>query len=312
MSIITITVNPAIDMHTDTDQVEPEIKIRCNRAAFDPGGGGINVSRAVRKLGGDSTALYPSGGQTGRMLDNLLEKEGIDRVNVPVEATTRLNLTVAETESGNQYRFTVRGASLKNAEWEKLLDMVDQLSPPPTYLVASGSLPPGVPEDFYARLGKVVEGRPEIRYVIDTSGRPLQIAAEARPYLLKPNRREIRELVDVKFGDTDGFKQATSSFARQKGIQAIVVSAGPDGVVLATPDYAHFYKSPDVRVNSKIGAGDSMVAGIVTGLAEEMDLSRAVIQGIAAGASAVMSPGTELCNAESTREVMAELAEMYL
>jgi 6-phosphofructokinase 2 len=311
-TIVTVTMNPAIDMHTSAGEVKPEIKIRCDRSDFYPGGGGINVSRAITKLGGEAAAIYPAGGQTGSLLDDLLESEAIQRTTIPVEAATRLNLTVTERGSGQQYRFTVHGSPLKSTEWERLLENIAELSPAPSYVVASGSLPPGVPEDFYVRLGKTLEKHPNTRYVIDTSGRPLQLAVSAKPFLIKPNRREIQELVDCEFGNTDDFKECVSSYARETGIEAIVVSAGSDGVVLAAPNYARFYESPEVPLKSKIGAGDSMVAGVLTGLAEQMSMERAVLRGIAAGASAVMSPGTELCSAESTREVMAELAERYL
>lgn len=305
-SIATVTMNPAVDLHTNATDVRAEIKIRCDRPRFDPGGGGINVSRAVKKLGGESIALHTAGGHAGSLLGELLERENIQHVVIPTQESTRENLTVTEMETEAQYRFTMPGAGLSEAERRTAMDRLEGLRPSPSYVVASGSPPPGVPETFYADLAATAK-RLNARFVVDTSGQALKHAAEAGPFLLKPNRREIQALVDTDFDNTDAFCRSVSQLAERHEIEAVVVSAGPDGVVYASASDARFYPSPEVTVASKIGAGDSMVAGIVLGLARGMSVQEAVLFGMAAGASAVMTPGTQLCEKKTTERILQTL-----
>ena len=173
--IITITINPAVDIFFNVEKVEPTTKMRCSAPKRDPGGGGINVARVVSRLGGDATAIYPVGGSIGRLLQKLLDREGIDSLVTPSHVETRENFTAYETSSGDQYRFVLPGSTLHRAEWEACLSTMTKLKDKPRFVVASGSIPPGVPDDYFARVVREAK-RLGAQSVVDTSGDALKAA----------------------------------------------------------------------------------------------------------------------------------------
>ncbi|MCA9401950.1 MAG: 1-phosphofructokinase family hexose kinase, partial [Candidatus Omnitrophica bacterium] len=191
--IVTLTINPCIDTSTSTGSVTAEHKLRCKQPVHEPGGGGINVSRVIQRLGGKTTALYPSGGPNGKHLEMLIENEHLDHLPISIEGLTRENLTVYEESSGQQYRFTFPGASLKVQELESVFGQIEKIKPHPDYIVASGSLPPDMTDDFYARLSKQVSDW-NSRLIVDTSGQALLKAVEKGCYLIKPNMKEMSTL----------------------------------------------------------------------------------------------------------------------
>ena len=200
LSIVTLTMNPAVDESTSVPYVLSDRKLRCQAPTYEPGGGGINVARAIQKLGGAALACFPVAGPAGELLKRLLDAEGLRYTPMPVNGWTRENLNVLEEVSGRQFRFCMPGATLGDHEWPIFLDWVRQLRPAPDFLVASGSLPPGVPVDFYARLAAV--GRQTgSRVVLDTSGAPLARAVEEGVYLLKPSLQEFHALMGEHEGD---------------------------------------------------------------------------------------------------------------
>jgi 6-phosphofructokinase 2 len=300
--IVTLTINPAVDKSARVEQVVPERKLRCRMPRFDPGGGGINVSRAIKTLGGESVALFPYGGPLGQMLQKLLGEEGIQQIPVPIAGLSRENLIVYEESSGQQFRFGMPGPKLEEDEWRQCLEMLSDLDPKPDYVVASGSLPPGVPTDFYARVSRAASDR-GIRLILDSSGEALRLAANVEVYLLKPNLRELRSLGDE--GDNEPFdpEKAAMKLVQNRNIQIVVVSLGAAGALLVSSEGAERFHAPTVPIESKVGAGDSMVAGIVLRLAQGVPLRDAVRFGVAAGAAAVMTPGTELCRKEDTERL---------
>lgn len=305
--IVTITLNPAIDISFPVDQVLPEKKIRGGEPRREAGGGGINVARAVVKLGGEAKALYLAGGPTGEMLGGLVSAELKDSLVIPISGWTRENLIVTETISGQQFRFTLPGPVLKESEWLRILDTVRTLEPRPRYLVVSGSLPPGVPDDFYARLGEVAREL-GCRYVLDTSGRPLQLALQAGGvFLAKPNQREMEQLVsDEESGEADATELARRIVG--KGwCEVIMLSLGRAGARLITADTVRSISPPTVPFKSAVGAGDSMVGGIVHALSTGKSLEEAALYGVAAGTAATMTPGTELCRREDTERLFEGL-----
>lgn len=152
--IVTLTLNPAIDKSTTVKTIVPDKKLKCSNPVFEPGGGGVNVSRAIKKLGGNSTAIYVAGGYSGKFYQHLLNNEGIESCVIEIEGHTRENMIVVDESSKLQYRFGMPGPALKNEEWQKCLDILEKSSGV-EYIVASGSLPDGVPEDFFARLAAV-------------------------------------------------------------------------------------------------------------------------------------------------------------
>ncbi|MBA4416551.1 MAG: hypothetical protein C0392_01375 [Syntrophus sp. (in: bacteria)] len=297
--IFTLTINPALDKSTVINRVVPEHKLRCKNPVYEPGGGGINVSRAIKKLGGQSTAFFTSGGLTGNMLNSLLKKEGIAHRSVPIGEWTRESLVVLEESTGVQYRFNMEGPSLREMEWEEAIKMVRQGRPKPDYIVGSGLLPPGVPQDFYARLAQVGRNL-GARVIIDTSGEPLLLALQGRPFMIKPNLRELGILAGRELQSTSEQDEFALEIVVKGQSDVVVVSFGAAGCLLATERGLERLKAPEVPVMSKVGAGDSMVAGIVVGLVSGKTMTDAVRYGMAAGASAVMSPGSELCSLGDT------------
>jgi 6-phosphofructokinase 2 len=305
-SIVTLTMNPAVDKSATLDRVIPERKLRCGPPRFDPGGGGINVSRAIKKLGGDSLALYPSGGLAGKFLESLLDAEGLHHQPVPIEQHTRENFHVYEESTGQQFRFNLPGAELRESEWRRFLEILAGMDPKPDYLVLSGSLPPGVPEDFYAqaaRLGRDIG----TRIVIDTSGDPLRYAIEAGVYLLKPNLRELCALTGCNASDEASMAAAAGGIIKTGQAEVVVVSLEAAGALLITREGWERFATPPIRAVSKVGAGDSMVAGIVWSLARGWSPRDSVRYGVASGTAAVMRHGTQLCHCEDTDRLFAQM-----
>lgn len=301
-TIVTSTINPSIDTSVRVEQVIPERKLRCRVPRPEPGGGGVNVSRAIQILGGRSTAVFTAGGTLGALLKSLLEQEGIAFLTVPIAGSTRENFTVYEESSGQQFRFGMPGPKLEEGEWKKCLEVLAGLEPKPDYLVASGSLPPGVPQDFYAQLALQAR-KTGIRLIVDTSGEPLRHAAKAGVFLLKPNLRELEVLSGEKIGDESQVEAAAGKWLGEGRCEAIVVSIGAGGAFLVSREGTEWFRAPTVPIESKVGAGDSMVAGIVLSLARGESLIEAARFGVAAGAAAVMTPGTELCRREDAERL---------
>ena len=304
--VTTLTVNPAIDKSTRVEQVMPEKKLRCERPRREPGGGGVNVSRAIQRLGGTSMLLYLGGGPTGDILEHLLAGEGVAARKIPIRGWTRENLVVFEERSGQQFRFGMPGPEVRPEEWQECLEVLGGVDVAPDYLVASGSLAPGLPDDFYRRVAGVVV-KAGSRLVVDTSGQALRELAGAEVFLIKPNIRELqdlagRELVDEK-SQVDAARQAIDH-----GFCSVVaLSLERGGALAITADETVRVLAPTVPIRSKVGAGDSMVAGMVLAFARGMDLGDALRFGVAAGAAAVMTDGSELCRREDTERLYEEL-----
>lgn len=301
-------MNPSIDESTRTDRVVPDDKLRCSASEREPGGGGINVSRAVAKLGGRAPAFFTAGGPPGEVLQTLLAAEGLEQHPLAVDGWTRSNLTVLDESAEQQFRFVFPGAELSEAEWQRCLDVSDECLENTDYLVASGSLPPGVPDDFYARLAERSAER-GVRLIVDTSGAPLEHAARAGVYLLKPNIRELQQLAGASIEGEGELEHLAHGLVTQGACSVLVVSLGAGGVLLVTEDEHRYIRSPTVPIRSKVGAGDSMVGGIVLGLARGLGVVEAVRFGVAAGAAAVMTPGTELCRREDTEQLYTRIRQ---
>lgn len=304
-AIATLTLNPALDLSTATDAVVPTHKLRCAVPRFDPGGGGVNVARVVRTLGGEAVAVFPAGGNTGRMLQSLLDQEGIDSRAVPIAGLTRVSFTVDERRSGAQYRFVLPGPELTTVELQRCLDRLSSLSPSPIYIVASGSLPPGVPSDIYGRVAQMARDA-GARLILDTSGEALRRTGGG-VYLVKPN---LRELQDLESREIRGEAEQVASARRliTEGLSEVVVlSLGADGALLVTAEGHERYPAIDVPVQSAVGAGDSMVGALTLGLVRGLPLGAAVCFGMAAGAATLMTPGTELCRREDVERLFAQM-----
>lgn len=309
--IITITLNPALDKSTYVNHVQPEKKIRCKSPFYEPGGGGINVSRAIKKLGGSSCAWFLAGGPSGDNLCELLRKEDVKLRSVKIKNWTRENLMVMEENTGNQFRFGMPGPEVTEAEWRQPLAWLEELKDDelPKYVVASGSLAPGVPDDFYLQVAEIANRR-GFRLVVDTSGKALIKAAGEGVYLLKPNMQELPTLIGKEEVSALEQEQLAKQVLKEGKCQVLVVSLGPRGAMLATREGKISYVvSPAVKQQSAVGAGDSMVAGMVLSLLKGWSLDEVVRYGVAAGTAATMTPGSELCKKEDTENIYQWLLE---
>jgi 6-phosphofructokinase 2 len=302
MSIVTLTMNPAIDKSADVDRVVPERKLRCRPPHFEPGGGGINVARALERLGENALAVYPAGGPPAELLARLLEGEKLAHRPIVIQGWTRENLAVLETATDQQFRFGMPGPHLEDVEWRRCLDEIQDLDPVPDYLVASGSLPPGVPADFYARLARMCAAK-RIRLVVDTSGDALRLSLDEGLFLIKPNLRELRAITGEDLEEESRQERLVRSLIEEGRCRYVVVSLGAAGVLAASENDLKRLRAPTVRIQSKVGAGDSTVAGIVLGLSRGKPFMEAVRYGMAAGAAAVMTPGSELCRRDDVERL---------
>ena len=303
--IATLTLNPALDVATSIHSVAPEIKLRCAAPGFHPGGGGINVSRAIRFLGGESSAVYAAGGHNGAMLTRLLNDEEIDNHPVEIDGITRENVVVYEESTGLQYRFTMPGAALSADEWIACLEALFNLEP--SYIVASGSLPQGVPVEIYGEITRYAREF-GIRVILDTAGDAPNRAIGKGVYLLKPNLRELERFAGEALPGEREIRVAGQRLIAEGLAEVMVVSLGAAGAALITRADCIFLRAPIVPIRSKVGAGDSMVGGIVMGLAQGFELIDAARLGVAAGSAAVMTAGTELCRAEDAWRLYDEVS----
>lgn len=304
--ILTLTMNPAIDVNTSVDNVAAERKLRCGEPSREPGGGGINVSRAIRKLGGESLALYTCGGLAGQMFQELLDNEGLNHKPVPTKEETRENIIVFEESSTLQYRFCMPGPLLTSDELKSSLGQIAALDPKPDFIVVSGSLPPGTPKDFYARVARIAKQLGS-KIIVDTQGEPFKLALEEGLFLVKPNIRELNLLADNKIKDEKQIEDMAVKIVRDNLSEVVVVSLGAAGALMVTGEKSRYIRPPAVPIKSKVGAGDSMVAGIVLALAQGKTIEDAAFFGVAAGTAAVMTPGTELCRRDDTERLYKEM-----
>ncbi|HET9992040.1 MAG TPA: 1-phosphofructokinase family hexose kinase [Kofleriaceae bacterium] len=306
--IATLTANPALDLNVVLPRVVPEHKLRCSAPIREPGGGGINVARAIRNLGGDARAMFPIGGATGQLLVRLLDAEGVAHGEVAVQDWTRENLHVTETETGHQFRFCMPGAALTEREWRRLFDDFTAVEPAPELAVLSGSLAPGMPVDFYAQVAERLHRR-DARVVLDTSGDALRSCAGRGVYLVKASVRELEMLAAAGPADEDRLLPLARGLIEAGTCTVLVVSLGAGGALWVTAGEHHRVVAPRVKVSSTVGAGDAMVAGIVLALARNWPLADAIRYGVAAGTAAVLQPGTALCRRDDVERLYLEVTQ---
>lgn len=307
--IVTLTMNPSLELCLETSRVEPNRKLHCPQPVYVPGDGGINVSRMIHRLGGASTALFPAGGWCGDVLTTLLQREAIAVDVVRIAESTRQNVHVTERSTGRHYRYLVPGPTLGIEDWNHCLRALEAFRPAPGWVVASGSLPPGVPVDFYARVAEMAV-RHGFKLVVDTAGEALRAAAAPGTYLLKPNVGELAGAANCHELSDTFLEGAARAIVDAKGVGAVVISAGAAGAIVVDHSGGRKIAAPMVQVQSRIGAGDSMVAGIVLSLARGWNLDEAVRFGVAAGTATVLAPGHQLGRLEDVDRLYESMAQL--
>jgi 6-phosphofructokinase 2 len=306
--VVTLTMNPSIDLSVSLERVLPFHKLRCAEGRRDPGGGGINVARVMKRLGADVTAIYAAGGTLGQLLRELIDEEGIPASSIRISGETREDFTVLERSTGAQYRFVLPGPHFADREWRTCLDVTAALDSGTRFIVASGSLPPGVPYDFYGRVAKLAkQGLKGI--VIDSSGPALGAAIQAGVYLIKPSLNELRGLMgsDVPLETQADWIEACRRLVDRRQVEVVALTLGDRGALLVTRDRVLRASALAIKPVSIVGAGDSFLGAMIWSLAAGHELETAFRYGVAAGSAALLMPGTELCRREDVERLIKDV-----
>lgn len=305
--ILTLTMNPALDVLTTHDKVESTHKMRCGPSLKHPGGGGVNVARVLHRLGASCLAIYPAGDVTGQRHHQLLVDEKVPSHIISIAQETRESFSVHELSSGQDFRFVLPGPTMSALECQSCFDFV-ATHLPKRFLVLSGGLAPGVPSDFYARLTQLAKAQ-GVKVVLDTTGPALNAALQEGVYLFKPSLRELRDLTGQPLPDEASWKAAAQQLIQSHQTEVVALSLGDQGAMLVTATHAWRAQSLPVNVKTTIGAGDSFVAALVWALNQEKTWVQAFRYGVAAGAAALLQPGTALSQAADIHR-LAEAVEI--
>lgn len=304
--VLTITINPCVDKSSFVKGIVPEKKLRCTVPKYEPGGGGINVSRALKRLGTASDVFFTSGGRTGQVLKELLLKEALDIFPFVVKNETRENFIVVDSVSNQQYRFGFPGEAFSEAEQTNFLETITRIDNFPEFTVVSGSLSEGVRPDFLNTLIRVCKQK-NSKVIVDTSGKSLEVAAQEGVYLLKPNIGELAALVGSEELTSDDIDAAAKKLLDRGSAEIVVVSLGASGAILFGNSQKIYQAAPVVKVRSTVGAGDSMVAGMVSVLAAGGTMKEMLRMGIACGSATTMAEGTGLFKTEDVFRLLINL-----
>jgi 6-phosphofructokinase 2 len=304
--IVTLTMNPAIDLSVSVESVVPFHKLRCGNGRRDAGGGGINVARVIKRLGGDVIAMYPHGGVLGELLRRLVDREGISAAPVPVSGETREDITVIEQATGAPYRFVLPGPHLVESEWDTCLSILTGLARGAQFLVASGSLPQGVPDDFYGRIAKQAK-QAGAKIVVDSSGQPLRSALGVGVFLVKPSLNEFRILLGGPLETEVEWINACQSLIATGQTEIVALTLGDQGGLIVTRDRVLRAFALKIDPVSVVGAGDSFLGAMIWSLTTGHTLEAAFRYGVAAGSAAMLMPGTELCHREDVERLVNDV-----
>lgn len=297
----TITLNPSIDHHLVIDELVKDDAIRARETRRDPGGKGINVSRAVRELGGATTAFGVAGGCAGYMLKSLMAEKGITFEAVELPRESRINVIITDRSDRTQTRISAAGPWMSLAEVDLLVERVLRHKPAPAWWVLGGHLPPGAPNDLYVRLIRELQGS-GAKCLLDADDEVLKLGVQASPFLIKPNEYEIERLVGRSLPDEPALLQAAREIVA-RGVPVVAATLGRKGALVVTAERAYRASAPAVEVRSKVGAGDSFLAGCVLSLSQGKPLEEALRLAMAAGTAAVMNEGTQLCRKEDVERL---------
>lgn len=303
MKIITLTINPALDKSAKVDGLIPTQKLKCHSIQYQPGGGGINISRMLKRLGTETVCMLTSGGDTGKYLTELLIKETIQPEIISVKDWTRENLSVVDTQSDLQYRLGMPGSELSVTELNAIKNLLSEKVDSEDILVLSGSLAENMPTDFYAQLIKLFAEK-NVKIIIDTSGAALKEALKEKVYLIKPNQRELAQLAEKEFMYTVEQETFAMELIKSEKAKYVVVSLGARGAFLACNEGVFYKSTPSVKVKSTIGAGDSMVAGLIYGIQNNFPPEKILKYGVAFGVATTMGEGTTLGTKENIDMVL--------
>lgn len=303
MSIYTVTLNPALDKSTVSPVIVADNKLRCSDPVYHPGGGGINVARVLHRFNADHLAIFQSSGPAGEMIEKLLKEEQVNALSFKTENWTRENFIVVDDSTGLQYRFGMNGPEFSNEETKSCFDLITNLERKPQILVLSGSLPPCVPDSFYADVVKWAKPQ-GIKVIVDTNGPALEKALEEGVLLIKPNIKELSDMAGKEHVTGKEQEQVALSIVESGKSEYVIVSLGARGAMLASKEGIEYVTTPTVEQKSTVGAGDSMVAGMSYAISKNMPPRDVLRYGVACGTAAVMNTGSKLCDIKDVNALL--------
>jgi len=303
--IYTLTLNPAIDRELTVEKVEYDAVLSAIKAQIDIGGKGFNVSRLLKSMGMPSTALGFVGGRTGDRLRHGLQALDIATDFVSISGETRTNISIVTEKHDHYIKVNEKGPMVDDAKQRELLDKVASFAGPGDWWVLAGSLPPGVPDSFYAEIINVLNEHKAIT-ILDTTGESLRLGCEAKPFLIKPNAEETHKLTGLPVETIEQIILAAKELLKM-GTQNVVISMGKKGAFLQTTDESWLIHSPKIQEKNPIGAGDSMVGGLVWGLSQGYSLKDALGWGAASGAASASLSGTEVGSRSLIEELFSQV-----
>lgn len=304
--IVTVTINPCIDKTIWVDELIPNKKLKGKRSEEEPGGGGINISRAINYLDKKSTAIYFSGGYNGEFLNELVAIENLNAININTSSNSRMNFLIINETTNEEFRIGMEGGFINENELNSMLQTIENEMP--SYLVLSGSIQKKASQIFYKQIANKFSNT-STKIIVDTSGEALQEVIKEKIFLLKPNLNELSNLCGIsENASIDEITEATKNLLSKINCTAIVVSLGENGAILVTKNETHYCKPPKVEVKSTVGAGDCMVAGITLALQENKNWKEVLEFGIACGTAATLGSGKSLCTKEDVEIILKLIA----
>jgi 6-phosphofructokinase 2 len=295
MKVVTLTINPALDKSAKIADMTPFDKLECHDITYHPGGGGINISRVLNRLQIESNCLFPYGGKTGEHLIELLEEEHIEVFSTPISVLTRENFAVFNNKTKLQYRFGMPTAPFSENEMEALEKLINEQVLDNDIFVISGSLPKGLPTDYYSKIIQNLTAK-GVKVIVDTSGPVFNEVLKNELFLIKPNQKELARLAGKESLTKKEREEFALKIVADKTAKYVVVSLGKEGAFIAHESGIDYVKAPEISVKSTIGAGDSMVAGLIYGITAKETPKNILRWGVACGVSATLSEGSDLAH----------------
>ena len=302
--IVTLTVNPALDRTISVDRLAFEDRAYIDSRHESAGGRGINAACVIHAFGGKPLAIFPSGGNNGKCIEAFLCADGYDTLAVPIRQEIRTNLTITDRQ-GLTVSLNARGPQLEKAEVERLEKAVQKNLDGATWLMLCGSLPPGVPSDFYARLIGMAR-RKKVKTLLDTDGDALREGIEAAPTVVSPNQHEAERLLNRALVTRNHFLDAVARI-RAMGPDMVVLSLGSRGAMGAIEGNIVEALPPRVEVLCPIGAGDALGAAFAWSMERNGDFTDALRWGVATGTASATLPGLRLASPEQAKEVYRQV-----
>ena len=303
--IITLTLNPAVDQTMVVSEVTLGEVNRVREVYLDPAGKGINVSRMVHRLGWPTIAFGFLAGEIGLLAEKALDNEGVQYHFVHVPGQTRLNVTLIDESTGVLTNYNGRGLRVDEESVARLDEVLTFWLQAGSVLVLAGSLPRGMPEDTYARYIELAKAAGS-KTILDADGEPLRLGLEAEPTLIKPNRPEAQRLLGRLLPDLEAVTDAARELAATRST-IVIISMGGNGAVYATKDGAWLAVPPEIELNSSVGSGDALVAGLAVALAGDRPLVEGLREGTAAGAATAQTAGTTPGSKEEVARLLPQV-----